>query len=370
MAGEQSDSEKTEEPTGKRLEETRAKGNIARSTELSGAGLLLGGTAIIALMAPDIAGFMAQEMRGWLYRAGADVAGAGNDDLVAGVTALGWRLLGQLVLVCGAMTLVTLAIGAGQSRGILTTQALAPKWERLDPITNLKNLLGLRAVATVVKSIAKLVIIGAAAWSVTDGMWIDILALAQQGPAALVALVRDHALALLWRVGIAWAVLAVADYGFEWWRWKKGLMMTKQEVKEENKAAEGDPLIKQRLRSAARTLARKRMLADVPKADVVIVNPIHIAVALRYDPSVFPAPFVVAIGLRKVAERIKAIAYEHGVPVIENKPVARALLAANVQPGTMIPVDLYVAVAEVLAFVLRQRERFGAAWAGTSIVDD
>ncbi len=364
------DSEKTEQPTAKRLEETRAKGNIARSVELSGAGLLLGGTAILSLMAPDIAGFLSQEMRSWLYRAGADVAHAGGADIVAGVTALGWRVLGQLVLVCGALALVSAAIGAGQARGVLATEALGIKFERINPLTNLKNMLGIRAVANVVKSVAKLVIIAAVAWGVSGGMWTDVLALAQQGPMALVTLVRDHAFTLLWRVGLAWGILAGADYAFEWWRWKHGLMMTKQEIKEESKAAEGDPLIKSRLRSAARALARKRMLADVPKADVVIVNPIHIAVALRYDPSVFPAPYVVAIGLRKVAERIKAIAYENGVPVIENKPVARALLAANVQPGTMIPVDLYVAVAEVLAFVMRQRERFGKSWAGSSIVDD
>ncbi|MCU0627136.1 MAG: EscU/YscU/HrcU family type III secretion system export apparatus switch protein [Gemmatimonadaceae bacterium] len=289
---------------------------------------------------------------------------------MAGVTQLGWRTLAQVATIVAAITLVPLVVGAGQARGILSTQPLAPRWEKLSPVANAKRIWGMQAIANALKSVIKLVIIGAVAWSATDGVWGDVLALAQRGPMALVLLVREHAFTLLYRVGLAWLVLGVADYAWEWWRWKKGLMMTKQEVKEENKAAEGDPLIKQRLRSAARALARKRMLAEVPQADVVVVNPIHIAVALRYDPSKFPAPYIVAIGQRKVAERIKAIAFEAGVPVVENKPVARALLAANVQPGTMIPVELYVAVAEVLAFVMRQKERFGSRWAGTATVDD
>lgn len=362
------DSEKTEQPTGKRLSETRSKGNIPRSAELSSAALLLGGAMILSAMLPGIAGFLVGEMRAWLWRAGADVHR--GEDLVSSVTALGWRTLWQLTAVSGALALVSLAVGAAQARGILTVETLAPKWERINPAAGLKRLLGVQSLVTLAKSIVKLVIIAAVAWASADGVWADIVSLAQRGPMALVLLVREHAFTLLFRTGIAWVALAGADYAWEWWRWKKGLMMTKQEVKEEAKSQEGDPLIKQRLRSAARALARKRMLADVPKADVVVVNPIHIAVALRYDPAQFPAPYVVAIGQRKMAEKIKAIAYESGVPVIENKPVARALLAANVQPGTMIPVELYVAVAEILAFVMRQRERFGSRWAGTALVDD
>jgi flagellar biosynthetic protein FlhB len=362
------DSEKTEEPTGKRLGETRSKGNIPRSAELSGAALLLGGGMILSAMLPGIAGFLVEEMRAWLWRAGADVHR--GEDLVASVTALGWRVLWQVSAVSGALALVSFATGAAQARGLFTFEPLAPKWDRLNPVAGLRKLLGVQSLVTLLKSVVKLVIIGAVAWGAADGVWADVVTLAQRGPMALVLLVREHAFTLLFRVGIAWAALAAADYGWEWWRWKKGLMMTKQEVKEEAKSAEGDPLIKQRLRSAARALARKRMLADVPKADVVVVNPIHIAVALRYDPSQWPAPFVVAIGQRKMAEKIKAIAYESGVPVIENKPIARALLAANVQPGTMIPVELYVAVAEILAFVMRQRDRFGSRWAGTALVDD
>ena len=130
--------------------------------------------------------------------------------------------------------------------------------------------------------------------------------------------------------------------------------MSRDEIREEMKQSEGDPLIKQRMRSFARALARRQMIRDVPKADVVITNPTHIAIALRYDPLTAPAPVVLAIGQRKVAERIKAAAREHGVPCIENKPLARALLA-SAKLGQMIPAELYAAVAEILAFVIRRR---------------
>ncbi len=138
--------------------------------------------------------------------------------------------------------------------------------------------------------------------------------------------------------------------------------MTKEEVKQESKETDGDPLLKQRMRSAGRALARKRMFHEVPTADVVVTNPTHIAVALRYQPERSPAPLVVAMGERKVAERIKALAHSAGVPVIENKPLARAL-KATARLGQPIPVELYVAVAEVLAFVMRQRAARGPDWA-------
>jgi flagellar biosynthetic protein FlhB len=154
--------------------------------------------------------------------------------------------------------------------------------------------------------------------------------------------------------GLSYLGLAVVDYLWQWWRTEQSLRMSKEEIKQESRQSEGDPLVKQRMRSMGRALARRQMFRDVPKADVVITNPTHIAVALRYDPDVAPAPIVVAIGQRKVAQRIKEIAREHGIPTIENRPLARALLA-SCKVGTMIPGELYVAVAEILAFVFRRR---------------
>ena len=157
--------------------------------------------------------------------------------------------------------------------------------------------------------------------------------------------------------------MALADYLFQLWQYEKELRMTKAELKQELRQSEGDPLVKQRMRSMARGFARRQMFRDVPKADVIIANPTHIAVALKYDPLLAPAPVVLAMGQRKVAERIKQIAFESGVPVIENRPLARALLA-GAHVGVMIPAELYAAVAEVLAFVIRQRAERG--WRGSS----
>jgi flagellar biosynthetic protein FlhB len=175
---------------------------------------------------------------------------------------------------------------------------------------------------------------------------------------------QAHAARLFLLAGLAFLAIAGLDYAWQRWQYLQGLRMTKEEVKQEAKQSDGDPLLKARMRSVARARLRKRMLTAVPTADVVIVNPTHRAVALRYDPLEAPAPVVVAMGERKVAERIKELARQHGVPMIENKPLAVALLA-SARVGMMIPAELYVAVAEVLAFVFRQRALQGQspAWA-------
>jgi len=165
--------------------------------------------------------------------------------------------------------------------------------------------------------------------------------------------------------GMMFLALAGADYAWQKWSTNESLKMTKQEVKDEARSSEGDPEVKGRRRQIARDRLRRMMFANVRKADVVIVNPTHIAIAIKYDPNVAPAPYIVALGQRKIALRIKELAFQHGVPVIENKPLARALIA-SAKVGTMIPVEMYLAVAEVLAFVLKQRQRYGSKWRGTA----
>ncbi len=362
------DADKTEEPTGKRLGDERAKGNIPRSAELTTAAMLFGAAMILANIAPTMGRYLEQTMSVGLYNAGANLRSP--QDLLVDTIALGWRTLGQLSLLLGSFAGVAFAIAALQARGTLSPKALEPSLNKLNPLNNLKRLLGMQGLADLIKSVIKLVIIGAVVYSAVDDMWKDVLALAQGGPMGVALLFQKHAIGLLKHAGITFIALGAADYGFSWWRWHKGLMMSKQEVKDESRANDGDPMIKQRIRTAQRALMRKRMMQDVKTADVVIVNPIHIAVAIRYDPTIAPAPIIVAIGQRMVAEKIKKLAFEHGVPVIENIPVARALLASRAMPGTQIPIELYVAVAEVLAFVMRQKAKFGRAWAGTHTIDD
>lgn len=360
--------DKTEEPTGKRIDDARAKGNIPRSAELTTAAMLFGSAIILARLAPAMGEYLVQLMSTSLYNAGANHHEP--QDLLFEVIGLGWRTLGQLSVLLGAFAGVAFTASAFQARGLLSFKTLEPSFEKLNPLNNLKRLFGMQGLADVFKSILKLVIIGSVVYSAVDDMWRDVLGLAQGGPMGVALLFQRHGIALLRHAGIVFIGLGVADSGFQWWRWHKGLMMSKQEVKDESRNAEGDPMIKSRIRSAQRAMHRKRMLAAVATADVVIVNPVHIAVAIKYDPMVAPAPIIVAIGQRMVAEKIKALAFEHGVPVVENIPVARALLASKAQPGTQIPIEMYVAVAEVLAFVMRQKAKFGRGWMGTHTIDD
>ena len=362
------DEDKTEEPTGKRISDAREKGNIPRSAELTTAVMLSGAAVIFTTVAPAMGRYLQKTMSVGLRDAGANLREP--IELLHDVIALGWRTLAELSLLLGAFASLAFISTAMQARGILSFKPLEPSLEKMNPLTNLKRLLGMQGLADLFKSIVKLVIIGSVVYSAVDDMWRDVLGLAQQGPMGVAVLFQRHAVSLLKHAGIAFIALGTADYGFQWWRWHKGLMMSRQEVKDEAKSSDGDPMIKSRIRSAQRALMRKRMLADVATADVVIVNPIHIAVAIKYDPMIAAAPVIVAIGQRMVAEKIKQLAFEHGVPIIENIPVARALLASKAQPGTQIPIELYVAVAEVLAFVMRQKARFGSRWMGTHTIDD
>jgi flagellar biosynthesis protein FlhB len=362
------ETDKTEEPTGKRLEDARAKGNIPRSAELTTAAMLFGAAAIFTNIAPKMARYLVTMMSSTLYNAGANLR-APRDMLFDTIT-LGWRTLGELTLLLSSFAALALIASALQARGILSVKTLEPSLNKLNPLNNLRNMFGTQGLANLFKSIIKLVIIGSVVYAAVSGMWRDVLALAQHGPMGVAELFQKHAIGLLRSAGLAFVALGVADYTFQWWRWHKSIMMSKQEVKDESRQNEGDPMIKQRIRTAQRALMRKRMMQDVKTADVVIVNPVHIAVAIKYDPMQAPAPIIVAIGQRMIAERIKKIAFESGVPVVENIPVARALLASKAMPGTQIPIELYVAVAEVLAFVMRQKAKFGRQWMGTHTIDD
>jgi flagellar biosynthesis protein FlhB len=362
------ETDKTEDPSAKRLSDEREKGNIPRSPELTTAAMLFGSAVIFANVAPAMGRHLIETMSAMLYNAGANLRAP--QDLLLDVISLGWNTLGKLSLLLGAFASIAFVTTALQSRGILSTKPLEPTLRRMNPLTNLKRVFGTQGLADLVKSLVKLVIIGSVVYSAVDDMWRDVLGIAQTGPMGVALLFERHAIGLLRHAGIVFVALGAADYAFQWWRWHKSLMMSKQEIKDEARNADGDPMNKQRIRTAQRALTRKRMLSAVPTADVVIVNPVHIAVAIKYDPMVAPAPIIVAIGQRKIAEKIKQIAFENGVPVVENIPVARALLASKAAPGTQIPIELYVAVAEVLAFVMRQKAKFGRSWAGSHTIDD
>lgn len=355
--------EKTEAPTDKRRNEAREEGQIAKSPELTTAAFLLGSIVTMSFAGPPLWTFLLNTMGRNLSTAGDREAGPMA--LIAWIQGLGYQTLVALSGILGAMAVIAITVQCAQTGGMLSSKALQPKWSRLNPIKNAGNILGAQAFIELGKSLLKMFIVSWAAYVTVAPAWPDIQGLAGESPQAMMAVVHKYGFALLKNCGMMFLALAGADYALQRWRTMESLKMTKQQVKEEHRSQEGDPAVKGRRRSVARERLRRQMFANVKKADVVIVNPTHIAIALRYDTDVAPAPYVVALGERKIAQRIKELAFQHGVPVIENKPLARALIA-TAQVGSVIPVEMYLAVAEVLAFVLKQRERYGSGWRGNA----
>jgi len=346
------DQEKTEAPTQKRRDDAREEGRIPRSQELTTSFVLLGAALLINVMG----GTMGTQTMA-MFADGIAATGSaplGADSAVGLIRSIGARALVIIGGWGGALMLVGLAIAAPQARGVLTLKPLTPDFGKLSPARNAKKILGIQSFADLFKSLLKLALVGFAVKSALTAAWHEILALSQEPTFSFLVVTVKYSVKLLTTAGLCYLGLAGLDYAFQIWQFEQGLKMSRDEIKQESKQSEGDPLVKQRLRSFGRALARRQMMKAVPKADVVITNPTHIAIALQYDPFKAPAPIVLAMGQRKVAERIKAIARDNGVPCIENKPLARALLA-SARVGQMIPSEMYVAVAEILAFVIRRR---------------
>ena len=352
------EAERTEEATPKRRDEARDEGRVPKSQELTIAVSLLGSAMAISALTPMMGRSLLNILGEGLSQIGTLHIDMESAPLILRDTFMkaGSATLALLLALAAA----TLAIGALQARGVFSLKALEPKFNRLNPAENIKNMIGVKTVVELFKSLAKVAIIGFAVWGSIKTAIPESVTLSQMSQLGFMFLVKKYAIRMLASAGAAYLALAGADYLYQWWQHEKSLKMTKEEVKQEMKQNDGDPHIKQRRRALARQYARKQMMKDVPKADVVIVNPTHIAIAIKYDPTVAPAPYVLAIGMNKVAERIKEIAAEHGVPMVENRPVARALLK-TAKVGTMIPYEMYLAVAEVLAFVIRTRGKLGAS---------
>jgi flagellar biosynthetic protein FlhB len=345
--------ERTEAATQKRRDDARREGRIPRSQELSGATLLLAGTGTLALVGGAALATQAVHML---------ALGAGRltaVPLAAGDAVILLRELGRGTLVAMLPFLlgvggITLLVNAIQARGVVTVEPVLPKFSHVDPIAGIKRLMSVQALFAVLKALLKLLVIGCVAWLVFRRSWPQIISTSGSQVPHILGVIRALGIRLALLVGLAFLVVAAIDYGFQVWQYEKSIRMTKQEVVQEHRESEGDPAVKGRIRQLQRSMARKRMLSKVATADVVVTNPTHIAVALKYDPLVAPAPIVIAMGERLLAQRIKDIAHKAGVPVVENKPLARALLAGG-KVGSPVPPALYVAVAEVIAFVFGRK---------------
>lgn len=350
MAEERDDADRTEEPSQRRLEQARERGQVASSRE-PGHVLLLGCGLLLTLWAgPWSAERLARSLRAVLAAAGAPPgsAVAGSMDLVA---ALGDALVVPLLWLL-ALFAAALAGPFLQGSVVWSTQPLAPKLERISPVAGLRRLVSLSTLVELAKGLLKLAIVTTAALVVLRALAPELGVLVELAPAALLERLVEAAGRLLGVVLAALLVLAAVDVLWQRLQHHRQLRMTRQEVKEELKESEGDPIVKQKLRQLRLERARRRMMAEVPKATVVVTNPTHYAVALRYDSATMAAPKLVAKGVDTLALAIRDLARRHGVPVVENPPLARALYAA-LEPGDTITPAHYQAVAELVAYVYR-----------------
>ncbi len=347
----ENDFEKTEPASARRREEARQEGNVARSTDLTAAAMLLAGVLLLYVLGMKMLGGMKMTVETMLRSDLTDNPTRAGD--LGAMIGYGAYVAMQSALpVIIAMTAVGLLASVSQVGFRLTPEAMAPKFSKLSPIRGLSNMFNLRAAVRLGMSVGKmLVVFGVAAW-VVIGDLPNIVMLAQLEAAGLFAASCQLVFGLALKIAVLLLVLALMDYAYQYYQREKDLRMSKQEVKEELKRMDGDPLIKQRRSRVARQLAMQRVSSAVPQADVIVTNPTHFAVALKYDPEKMRAPKVVAKGADHLAMRIRQLAALHGVPMVERKEVARALYS-SVQVGQEVPAEYYNAIAEILAYVYR-----------------
>jgi flagellar biosynthetic protein FlhB len=348
--------ERTEQPTGKKLRDAREKGQIARSREVHDAFQLA--AVLIALT------YFGRVMVEGLSRqvvTGLEAMGRmAHHTVTAGdFTGLAMEMGLTLIVLVGPIAFASIAGGLGsvaaQGGWNLSWEPLKFNLGKLNPVNGIKRLAPSKAGLDLVRTLLIFVALAWVAYDLVQNMLQQSITLGRVTAEQAGALTWQSVGLFLRRALIVFVTIAGADFFLQKWRYKQGLRMTKQEVKEESKMLEGNPEIKGRIRKAQREMARRRMLADVPKATVVITNPTHIAVALEYQRERMVAPKVVAMGGDLMAERIKTVAREHGVPIVENVPLARALFA-NAEVGDSIPGDLFEAVAEVLAYLIKLKQ--------------
>jgi len=352
MAENQDGQEKTEEATPKRKEEARNKGQVPRSRELT--------TMAMLLMAAVAMSFMGEHMvvqLGDVMRLGLEVERAKVFDPHAVIELFGQALtLGLLLMLPFLALMVATAVAAPIALGgwSFSTEALAFKFDKLNPVTGMKRIFAARGAMELVKALAKFLLIGLIGALLLWYFLPQLMSLGREEPATGLA----HAGQILSRsfviLSASLVLIAAIDVPFQLWDHAKNLKMTRQEVRDEHKNTEGKPEVKARVRTLQREIAQRRMMSDVPKADVVITNPTHYAIALRYDADKMAAPVVVAKGVELVASQIRTVAVANKVPVFEAPPLARALYYST-EIQQQVPAGLYLAVAQVLAYVFQLR---------------
>jgi flagellar biosynthetic protein FlhB len=353
MAETDSGQDKTETASPKRREDARKKGSVARSMEVNSSVVLLAGI----LMLLSTGGAMGRQVAAIARRLFLE---AGTFEFTpANVTSLLTDAIGETILIVAPVLAVIMVVGTAaglaQAGIMFSVEALQPKWGRMNPLSGIKRIFfSRRSAVEILKGIGKIAVVGAVAWWTLRGLLDEAPSFMEQDAASLLAIMASRSLTVGLRMGAAFIVMAALDYGFQRFEFERELRMTKQEVKEESKMFEGDPVVKGRIRTVQRQIAYRRMMHDVPTADVVVTNPTHLAVALKYDNLRMRAPRVVAKGADLMAQRIRDLARDHEIPIVEDKPLAQVLYR-TVEIGQEIPAKLFQAVAQILAYIYRMK---------------
>ncbi len=343
---------RTEAATPRRREEARSQGRVALSMELTAGLLMLAAVGVLWFGSRSMGANLVETVRqGVMHCSVREMGPERTRELLAAYLTRALQLLG---LLFGLLFVAALGVMVGQVGFQIMPDVAAPHWERIDPVSGLGRMFSLAALLRGGVIIAKACVTVGLAFLLIRGRVGRLVALDRQTLANAASQTWDIVLRLGLAVAAAFVVIGVVDYVLQRLRFEASLRMTRDEVKEEIKREEGDPAIKARIRKLAREMSQRRMMRNVPRATVVVTNPTHLAIALRYDKGALGAPRVVAKGAGYVARRIVETARRHGVPVVERKPVAQALYKA-VQIDREIPAALYQAVAELLAFVYRLR---------------
>ncbi len=349
----ENDQEKTEQPSSRRRDQARQDGNFATSKEVSSFFSILG--AVLVLYFSGVWMFMgvADFMKKSFLSFGGEMTVQSALGLFSDVS---YKLL-LLILPAMAIPLFGALSYVVQNGVNLSTRPITPDLNRINPLEGVKRLFSLNSIADLVKSVMKLTIITYVVYGTVKAEWLTLPFVMEMELVGALAYMSTISFRIMVKTVWVLALIAGIDYLYQRWNFEKGLRMSKDELKEESRESEGDPHIRARIKAIQREMARKRMMQDVPTADVVVTNPTHLSVAIRYDRSKSDAPVVVAKGSGHLAMKIREIAAENKVPLVENKPLARHLYK-NVEVGMQVPVDVYKAVAEVLAYVYRLKGKF------------
>lgn len=344
--------DKTEKATPKKRRDERKKGNVFLSKDAVAVASLLGSFAALKLMAPiivaQVEGFLFLCMRYAGALGTGQLYGMMEEIVVQGIT---------VVIVCtgpilGVTCLCTIAATFLQTKLLVSGQSIKPKFSHISPLQGIKRLFSLRSLVEALKGTIKIAVLLFIIYNYLTGVVSTLSNYLHADVGAAAVHLFDETFNMVMQVALAFTVLAGFDFFYQWWEYERQMRMSKQEIKEEYKQMEGDPQVKGKIKEIQRKLAQSRMMQKVPQADVIIRNPTHVAVALRYKPDIDPAPLVLAKGLDELALRIVKVAEENGVAVVENVPLARSLYA-SAELDREIPSELYGAVADVLVYIYK-----------------